>query len=744
MKRFAIRMTTLATVVVLGWFAIAQAQRHMEVAGESPPGLLPAERAGAQPIRPVAYHEYETGAQGAYGASHLPVPAANNPQASADNPLREVRQLPRPPRRADGAGATASPVGHWDQELTPPRFPGIDPFGDGPATVEDVSEAGASEAAAGLHRAWSPDETAPVGLGPSAWGREAASAEELGVAPPTAYAHGAEEQASQPEWPSAVGDEDGLAPAPAVAHGEADRLAEPGQFTPEGGPAAALPRSADGPSGVPPRFENAFAGAESPAGTGSGPPQRRGDLGAAEPGDVELEGPQLPQLHVHKSAPDELQVGKPAVFRTTVRNIGQSPARDVEVHDALPRGAELVATRPRAARGPGGEFVWSLGTLDPGQEVSMEIEVTPVTEGEIGSVASVLFRAEASARARVTRPELVLTASAPEEVLIGEELLLSITVSNPGTGVATGVVLEERVPAGLEHPAGEELEYEVGDLQPNESRTLELTLRAAQAGTATNLLTARADGDLVVEDRRTIEVVAPRLEVAVEGPRRRFLEREATYELIVSNPGTAAARHVELAAHLPPGMQFVAANNAGHFEPSTNTVHWLLEQLPARESGSVQLTALPVELGEQQIRLRGTAQQGLVAEQEQPVLVEGIAAVQFQVADLTAPIEVGGETSYEIRVLNQGTKAASDVQVAVILPAELKPLGAEGPVAYRIEGNRVLFEGLSRLAPKADTTYRVHVQGLRAGDLRTRVQVLTSEMTTPVTKEESTRVYADQ
>jgi hypothetical protein len=47
------------------------------------------------------------------------------------------------------------------------------------------------------------------------------------------------------------------------------------------------------------------------------------------------------------------------------------------------------------------------------------------------------------------------------------------------------------------------------------------------------------------------------------------------------------------------------------------------------------------------------------------------------------------------------------------------------------------------LAPKADTTYRVRVQGLRSGDLRLRVQLLTDEMSTPVTKEESTRVYSD-
>ncbi len=61
---------------------------------------------------------------------------------------------------------------------------------------------------------------------------------------------------------------------------------------------------------------------------------------------------------------------------------------------------------------------------------------------------------------------------------------MSIVVSNPGTGVATGVVLEEHIPAGLQHPAGAELEYEVGDLRPGESKKLDLPMAAVTPGQA--------------------------------------------------------------------------------------------------------------------------------------------------------------------------------------------------------------------------------------------------------------------
>jgi uncharacterized repeat protein (TIGR01451 family) len=339
---------------------------------------------------------------------------------------------------------------------------------------------------------------------------------------------------------------------------------------------------------------------------------------------------------------------------------------------------------------------------------------------------------------------LVVETIMPERVQIGEQVALRVTVSNPGTGVATGVIVEEHIPAGLQHSAGADLEYEIGELKPGESRTLDLVLTAMRAGAATNILNVRAEGNLRAEDRKNIEVTAPQLAIALEGPRKRYLEREATYQVSISNPGTAPAQHVELVAQLPSGLQFVSANNAGHYDESSRAVVWRLEELPVNETGAVELVTLPVEAGEQTLKLRTSADRGISAEHEQPVLIEGIAAIHFQAADTVDPVEVGGETTYEVRVLNQGSKAASNVAIVVQLPPEMKMLAAEGPSRYEINGNQVVFEGLSRLAPKADTTYRIRVQALRAGDLRTRIQLMTDEMQTPVTKEESTRVYADE
>ena len=134
----------------------------------------------------------------------------------------------------------------------------------------------------------------------------------------------------------------------------------------------------------------------------------------------------------------------------------------------------------------------------------------PTAEGEIGSVASVHFAAGASVRTLATRPQLVVQTAAPQKVLIGEQVTLTITVSNPGTGVATGVVLQEHIPPGLQHPAGNDLEYQVGNLKPGESRKLDLPLVANRPGSTTNLLTARGDGNLRAENKTAIWKCWPR------------------------------------------------------------------------------------------------------------------------------------------------------------------------------------------------------------------------------------------
>jgi uncharacterized repeat protein (TIGR01451 family) len=469
-----------------------------------------------------------------------------------------------------------------------------------------------------------------------------------------------------------------------------------------------------------------------------------GRLAAAAPGERHLEGPQQPAVTIEKYSPSEIQVGKPATFELVVRNVGQVPAQDVVVTDHVPAGTQLVAVRPEPTQGPDGAMVWNLGTMQPGDEQTLAIEVMPQQEGEIGSTAHLSFAAQATSRSICTRPQLTIDQTAPAKVLIGQPVPVVITVTNPGSGPATGVVIEEDVPEGFAHAAGAQLEYAVGTLRPMESRRMELSLRADKAGLVSNRILVRGEGNLQAEHTVQVEVVAPQLEVDVNGPKKRFLERQATYTVSVANPGTAAARDVELVATLPRGMKFVEADSQGQYDPAQHAVFWSLEELPPTKAGSVRLTTVPIEPGNQPLRVEAKADLGLAVAGEQVVEVMQSAELLHTVKDADDVIEVGSETSYVVKVSNVGTKAATNVRVVAILPPEIQGTAGEGPTRAAGDASRIEFEPLATLNPQEEVTFKVIAKGVAAGDHIIRVQLSSDEWPTPVTREESTRVYEDR
>lgn len=468
------------------------------------------------------------------------------------------------------------------------------------------------------------------------------------------------------------------------------------------------------------------------------------------PGDHRLEGAQTPMVTIEKIAPVEVQVGQKANFEIRVRNIGQVAARDIIVSDRVPQGTEFAGSHPEVEPAADGTLTWELEQLKPGDEQTISVQLIPRTEGEIGSVATLGFRTHASVRTVSTRPQLTVRQSVrPAKVTIGGDVQLSITITNSGTGTATGVIVEEDVPEGFSHPAGRELERAVGTLRPNESRTFDLTLRATQAGATRNVLTVRSDSHEPITEQAEIEVTSPELQIAVNGPTRRYIERQVTHTIAVANPGSAGASHVQLAVRLPRGLKFVQADNQGRYAPQEHTVYWLMNELPPGKQGTVQLTTLPIEAGKQGLKIETQADLGLSARHEHTLTVESHATLVFSVTDLADPIEQGTDTTYVIEVKNASSERDRNVKLTVLLPPGLEYVDSSGPARATAretsQGEQLEFEPLPELAPKEGATFKVKVAGREEGDQKIRVSLSSDiALPTPVVKEESTRVYRDQ
>ncbi|WP_442506885.1 hypothetical protein SH528x_005759 [Novipirellula sp. SH528] len=462
----------------------------------------------------------------------------------------------------------------------------------------------------------------------------------------------------------------------------------------------------------------------------------------ASPGDRRLEGIQSPSIVIQKRAPSEVKVGKPASFVIHVQNVGSVEALDVQVHDRVPQGMRMIDASPTPQQ-QGEILVWELGAMPAGDERTVTMQLVPEQEGELGSVARVTFEAAASVRTISTRPELKVVQRAPEQVLIGQQLEIEVEVSNPGSGAATGVVVQEDVPEGLEHPKGKQLDNLLGDLAPGETRHQVLRMRAVAPGMIQNTIRLVADDGLTTEHTVNVEVVAPEIQVALAGPARRFLERPATYQLEIVNNGTADATHVEIKAQLDRGFTFVSTDFEGQYDPSQHVVSWYLESLPKGGRGQVPLTLLPVEEGNRKIVLDARADLGVIARSESSVTVESLAEMTFQITDSADPIEVGGESIYEIRVKNSGSRDDSNVRVQLQLPPGIERIASDGDAQEDGRGG-MFFAPKPLLAANSELVYRIRVRGVAEGTHIVKAIVTSDQSAVPVTKEESTMVYSDR
>jgi uncharacterized repeat protein (TIGR01451 family) len=462
------------------------------------------------------------------------------------------------------------------------------------------------------------------------------------------------------------------------------------------------------------------------------------------PGSRQIDGTQNPSLQIQKKAPEEVQVGQAATFALVVRNVGNATAYEVVVSDQVPRGTRLSKTSPQAEQRTDGTLLWSLGEMAAGSEQVLTVELIPEMEGEIGSVASVNFAAQASVRTVSTQPKLVVKQVADQKILLGEALRIDVTVTNEGTGVARAVSLEEDVPQGLRHPLGNALGVPLGDLAPGQAKTTRLELVAVEPGNLRNTMRAIAANTEGSDSTVELEVVAPRLQVDASGPRLRYLERQATYQVAVVNAGTSTAYEVGIIAYLPRGLQYNSSGNHGEYIAEEHAVHWALEELPVGATATTEMTLLPVEEGEFAIRLHSRAVGVEAQPLEKQVRIEGQSELAFSIDDDNDPIEVDGQTTYLVRLSNSGTRLDEEVQVMVELPQGSRVLQVNAPVDYRETPQGLIFEPIPQMKAKDQHSFRFSVQWNREGVQIVRAHVKSKLRPLPVVKEESTEVYRDQ
>jgi uncharacterized repeat protein (TIGR01451 family) len=254
---------------------------------------------------------------------------------------------------------------------------------------------------------------------------------------------------------------------------------------------------------------------------------------------------------------------------------------------------------------------------------------------------------------------------------------------------------------------------------------------------------AEAEGGLAAGNTVSVNVVSPRLDLQAVGPGLRYLDRKALYTLRVMNQGDAIATNVTVADVVPAGFKVLAATDGGRHDSNTRTVSWFLGEIGPGQAREVKFEAQAIDIGEQKHLVSAVGARGLRTESEMVTRVEGVSAMALDLTNAEDLIEVGAETTYEVRVANTGSKTETDIKLVAVMPDKMEFKNVVSPVPHHLEGKSIIFDPIEKLAPRAEATVKITVKALEAGSVRFKAQVSSANLVEPVLKMEPTRIYSD-
>jgi len=436
-----------------------------------------------------------------------------------------------------------------------------------------------------------------------------------------------------------------------------------------------------------------------------------------------------------KSAPASASLGE--TFQYELRYTTHENLDSLVITDKPGDGVTYVKSEP-AATVDGRNLVWNLKDLDKGQSGSVRIWVKADKEGTLANCATLVAVPKVCVGTFVGKAQISIEKTGPAQAVLNSDVTYNIVVKNTGSLPARDVVVTDTLPQGLTHSSGQRtLTFNVGELGANQSRQIPVTLKATAKGKHCNVAAVTTSNAGKASSEACTTVLVPGLKVIKTGTKEQFLLRNATYEIKVTNTGDTPLTGVVVTDSAPGATTIVSASAGGTV--SGNTVTWNVGELAAGAEKTYSVVLTSKTAGNHCNSVTVATAQGLRESSEACTLWRGVSALLLEKADNPDPIQVGENTTYTVKVTNQGTADDTNVKMVVEFPAEIDPVSASN--GGTVNGKTVTFPAYPRLAPKQAFEYTIVARGARAGDARVKFVRTSDGIPAPTSAEESTRVY---
>ncbi|UCB43246.1 MAG: DUF11 domain-containing protein, partial [Dehalococcoidales bacterium] len=414
-------------------------------------------------------------------------------------------------------------------------------------------------------------------------------------------------------------------------------------------------------------------------------------------------------------SPDPVTAGEDLTYTVTVTNNGPDRAYGVVVTDTLPAGVTYVsaAGSQGTASYVSGVVTWELGILSRGASATLTIIVTVdvETRGTLTNTAEVSsMDTDTNLGNNTVTEDTTVRAYTnlwidkdddTDPLYPGDTLTYTVAVGNGGPHDASGVVVEDTLPAGVTfvsavgsqgtatHTAGI-VAWDIGELANGATATLTIvvTIDADTEGTITNTAVVSGDdtdpnpGNNTASEDTVVNTKADLAITKFDNPDPVIAGEELIYTVEVMNYGPSDASGVVVTETLPVGLTYVSAvgsqGTATYDSPAIpslpGVVTWDVGELADGATATLTIVVV-VDSGTESLlantasvtgndydpdTTNNTAKDGTVVNTETDLAITK--------ADSPDPVIAGEELTYTVEVINNGPSDASGVVVTDTLP----------------------------------------------------------------------------
>lgn len=455
--------------------------------------------------------------------------------------------------------------------------------------------------------------------------------------------------------------------------------------------------------------------------------------------------PQADLSIVKKASAEKVSEGEDFTYTLTVKNAGPATAADVTVTDALPAGVAVRGVRtPRGTCGQADPVVCRLGDLPSGATATVTLNVTATDAGRFVNGAVVtsptpdpdLADNQGSSAVDTSRKaDLAITKSASADtVLLGQSFTYTLTVENRGPSRATGVVVTDPLPDGLQLDAvttsagtcdgAAVLVCKLAALRAGQRETVRVTATATKPGPVSNGASVTSETFDPAPANNTAQAavqVAARADLRISKTASTDLVAAGgtvVYGIVVTNEGPNAASAVTVTDAVPEGARVLSATSSAGRCEAAGAIVCRVGDLPDGGSATVRLTVVFDQPGS----TRNVAMVTSSTPDPSPGSNGSETEVTSEKADLsiaktasTRSPKLGGAVTYRIQVTNRGPSGARGVTVTDPIPAGMRVTAVTTTAGSCTTAEGAIVCALGDLAAGAQPTVTVRAIASREG-----------------------------